>query len=429
MTQGMRVDSTMRWKPRFFSIWIGQAFSLLGSMLVQFALVWWLTQETGSATVLAMATLVAVLPSIFLGPVAGTLVDRWNRRLVMIAADTLTALATLALIQLFLAGALEVWHVYLAMAFRSLMGAFQWPAMQASTTLMVPEEHLTRVAGLNQTLNGAMNIISPPLGALLMAIMPLDRVLMVDIVTAICAILPLLIFTIPQPAPSATIATTATTSVWVEMRAGWRYVIAWRGLLGVLIIVMIINFVSVPASSLMPILVTQHFGGGVTQLGWLESSWGVGVVLGGLLLSVWGGFRRKIVTSLTGLIALGIGMTMLGLVPSDLFAGALVLFFFVGVTNPMINGPFFALMQSRVEPDMQGRVMSLASSATGAMMPLSLVIAGPLADAFGVSTWYVFGGIATIIVGIASFMIPAIIAIEENGHPQPVTLDAPPDRA
>ncbi len=114
MTAELRVDSTMRWKPRFFSIWAGQAFSLLGSMLVQFALVWWLTQETGSATVLAMATLVAVLPAIFLGPVAGTLVDRWNRRLVMIVADSLTALATLMLILLYRAGALEVWHVYLA---------------------------------------------------------------------------------------------------------------------------------------------------------------------------------------------------------------------------------------------------------------------------------------------------------------------------
>ena len=263
------VVTGIRWKPRFFSIWVGQAFSLLGSMLVQFALVWWLTQETGSATVLATATLVAVLPAIFLGPVAGTLVDRWNRRFVMIAADLLIALTTLALILLYRAGGLEVWQVYVGMAFRSLMGAFHWPAMQASTSLMVPEERLTRVAGYNQTLHGVMNIISPPLGALFMAVMPLDRVLMVDIVTAIIAITPLLIYTVPQPAPRETVEATGATSMWVEMRAGWRYAVAWRGLLAVMLVAMIINFVSVPAFSLMPILVTQHFEGARCNLaGW-----------------------------------------------------------------------------------------------------------------------------------------------------------------
>ncbi len=213
------------------------------------------------------------------------------------------------------------------------------------------------------------------------------------------------------------------------MRAGWRYIVGWRGLFAVLILAMIINFVTVPAFSLMPILVTEHFGGGATQLGWLESAWGIGVVVGGLLLSVWGGFRRKIYTSLSGVIVSGIGMTMLGLVPAGLYAGAVILFFFIGVTNPIINGPFFALLQSRVEPDMQGRVMSLVGSATAAMMPLSLIVAGPLADKFGVSTWYVFGGIMTLIVGLVALTIPVIVGIEENGHPRPVTVETAEDCA
>ena len=167
------------------------------------------------------------------------------------------------------------------MAFRALMGAFHWPAMHASTSLMVPESQLTRVSGLNQTLHGAMSIISPPLGALLLAALPLDRVLAVDILTAALAVLPLLVYVVPQPDRRVEAEATGRPSMWADLRAGVRYVYGWPGLLGVLVVAMIINFVSVPAFSLMPILVTQHFGGGAIQLGWLESSWGIGVVAGG----------------------------------------------------------------------------------------------------------------------------------------------------
>ncbi len=150
-----------RWQVPFFSVWVGQAFSLLGSALVQFALVWWLTESTGSATVLAMATLVAVLPSVFLAPFSGALVDRWDRRLVMMVADALIALATVGLAGLFLVGAERVWAVYAVMFLRSAGGGFHWAAMQASTSLMVPDKHLSRVAGINQTLRGAVNIVAP----------------------------------------------------------------------------------------------------------------------------------------------------------------------------------------------------------------------------------------------------------------------------
>jgi MFS family permease len=156
----------------FFTVWTGQAVSLLGSQLVQFALVWWLTETTGSATVLAGATIVALLPQILFSPFAGALVDRWNRRAVMIVADTAIALATLLLAALFALGIVEVWHVFALTFIRSLGGAFHWPAMQASTTLMVPQKHFARVAGLNQTLFGATNVISPPVGALLLQVLP-----------------------------------------------------------------------------------------------------------------------------------------------------------------------------------------------------------------------------------------------------------------
>jgi DHA3 family macrolide efflux protein-like MFS transporter len=194
---------TSRWQIPFFTVWTGQAISLIGSRLVQFALVWWLTETTGSATVLATATLVAILPGVILGPFAGALVDRWSRRRVMIVADAFVALVTAWLAYLSFTGALSVWHVYVAMLARGLGGAFHWLAMQASTSLMVPKEHLSRVAGLNHTMQGALNIIAPPLGAILLSLIPFYGIMGIDLVTAILAITPLFFVAIPQPPRAA----------------------------------------------------------------------------------------------------------------------------------------------------------------------------------------------------------------------------------
>ena len=410
-----------RWAPRFFTIWICQAFSLFGSSLVQFALVWWLTQTTGSATVLAMATLAAVLPQVVIGPFAGALVDRWSRRLVMIVVDTLIALTTLALILLAAAGRMQVWHVYAAMFLRSALGAFHWTAMQASTSLLVPNQQLARVAGLNQTLNGAMSIIAPPAGALLLGVLPLHGLMAIDLGTAFLAVLPLLFIAIPQPVHSldaAAGAGAARPSMWGDLRAGLRYVAAWPGLLAIIVMAMVLNFIINPAFSLMPILVTQHFRGGALQLGGLESAWGIGVVVGGLVLSAWGGFRRRVATSLMGIIGMGIGTLIIGLSPARAFTLALGGMFFGGFMNPMANGPLFAVLQSSVAPEMQGRVMSLVGSGSAAMMPLSLLIAGPVADALGVRVWYVVGGLACAAIGVLAFALPAIMNVEQNGHDQ-----------
>jgi DHA3 family macrolide efflux protein-like MFS transporter len=404
------------WAARFFTIWIGQAFSLFGSGLVQFALVWWLTQKTGSATILATATLVALIPQIILGPLAGALVDRWNRRLVLILSDAGIALSTLVLIYLFAIGRVQIWHVYVIMFIRSLGGAFQFPTMQASTTLMVPENQLSRVAGLNQTLNGLVNIAAPPLGALLISLLPTQRVLSIDILTALLAILPLLFLSIPQPVRKEQTEGQGPTNFWQDLREGVVYVSKWPGLLAIMVLATLLNFLLSPASSLMPLLVTKHFQGGAFQLGWVESAWGFGVIAGGLVLSVWGGFRRKVVTSMIGVIGIGIGILLVGLAPSNLLALAIAGYFLSGFMNPLVNGPLFATIQTIVRPDMQGRVMSLLLSVATAAMPLSLLIAGPISDRLGIRTWFWFGGLACLLVGMATFFVPVVMNVEENHH-------------
>ncbi|MBN1661757.1 MAG: MFS transporter [Anaerolineae bacterium] len=404
-----------RWQIPFFAIWTGQAFSLVGSRLVQFALVWWLTETTGSATVLATGTIVAVLPAVILGPFAGALVDRWHRKRVMVAADAFVALVSAWLAYLFWRDALSTWHVYVAMFARSLGGSFHWPAMQASTSLMVPGRHLSRVAGLNQTLQGALGIVAPPLGAILISLMPLHAIMAIDVGTALMAIVPLLFVVIPQPEQAARDEGKGLVArVWADFWAGLRYVRAWPGLVAVLILSMVINLVINPAFSLMPLLVTEHFRGGVLELGGLQSAWGSGMLAGGLVLSVWGGFRRRVYTSLGGLVVGGLGMVGVGLTPADAFPLALGALFVSGAMNPLINGPLSAILQSTVAPEMQGRVFTLVSSAAMSMMPLSLAVAGPVADVVGVRPWFVVGGALFSLLGLGSLFVPAIVHLEEG---------------
>lgn len=404
------------WAAKFLTIWVGQAFSLVGSSLVQFALVWWLTQKTGSATILATATLVSLLPQIVLGPFVGTLVDRWNRRLIMITADSGIALATLVLIFLFASGQVQVWHVLAINFIRSLGGAFHQPAMAASTSLMVPNKHLARVAGLNQTLQGVVTIFAPPLGAFLISVLPTYNVLMIDIATAALAVFPLFFIPIPQPPrqAAAVAGNTQQPSYWHDLRDGFRYVIRWPGLSAVILLAMMLNFLLSPIASLLPLLVSKEFHGQAPELAAVEALFGAGIIAGGLILGIWGGFRRRIVTTLCGIIGIGVGVILMGLTPAQWFGVLLGANFMLGFTQVFANGPLNAIFQSAVAPDYQGRVFSLIGAGAMAMMPLSLLVAGPLADALGVRFWYVLGGSICILITLLAFSFPPLMKIEQN---------------
>jgi MFS transporter, DHA3 family, macrolide efflux protein len=427
MDANAALEKSKPWVPRFFSIWIGQAFSLFGSQLVSFAVIWWLTQTTGSATVLATASLVGLLPQVILGPFTGALVDRWNRRITMIVADGLIALATVVLAILFALGHVQIWQVYALLFIRSVCGGFHWPAMQASTSLMVPKEHLSRIQGLNQMLQGGMSIVAAPLGALLLAWIPMQGILAIDVVTAAIAITPLLIFSVPQPERTDMQAGAPEhPSYWQDLRAGFRYVLGWPGLMLIGIMATVINFLLTPAFSLLPILVTKHYNGQAIQLATLESFSGIGFIVGGLILSVWGGFKRRVLTSLTGLIAMGLGCLVMGVLPPSAFGLAVATMFFLGVVNPIVNGPLFAAVQAAVAPEMQGRVFTLISSMAAAMSPIGLLIAGPIADKLGVQTWFIIGGVVTLVMGITSLFIPAIMHFEDGRYTEKIIVSDKP---
>lgn len=402
------------WAARFFTIWSGQALSLFGSSLVQFALIWWLTQKTGSATALAVAGLAGMLPQVLFGPFAGVLVDRWDRRRVMILADGSIAVATLILVYLFATDQVQPWHVYAILAIRSLGGAFHYPAMAASTPLMVPEDQLTRVNGLNQTLQGLNAMVAPPVGALLISVMPTQNILMIDVATAMLAISPLLFFSIPRPIRKEMAQVEAKPSLLQDLQEALIYMRSWPGLVAILVMAIIINGLLTPTSALMPLLVTRHFGQGPLQLGFMDTAWGVGMIAGGLLLSLWGGFKRKIVTTLTGIIGIGAGVIFVGLAPAGWFGMALAGMCIVGVTNPIANGPLMAIVQSIVKPEMQGRVMALITTFATAITPISLMVAGPISDTIGIRTWFWMSGIITLLMGFGGFFSRAVMSVEDN---------------
>ncbi len=417
MATQFSIQDNKPWKTTFFTIWSGQALSILGSQLVQFALIWHLTVQTGSATVLATASLVGMLPNVVLGPFIGTLVDRWNRRRIMLVADSIVALATIALAVLFALDVVEIWHIYAVILIRSLASTFHGNAMSASTSLMVPVEQLTRIQGLNQLLNGGLNVVAAPLGALMLGMLPMQGILSIDVITALFAILPLVFIHVPQPERNEVDA--EKTSVWTDFKAGLRYMISWPGLLIIGLMTVGINFTIIPAFSLLPLMVKDYFGGGAIHLSWVESAMGAGMILGGALLGIWGGFSRKILTSLVGLMGMGAGTLILALSPASAISLAVGAALLVGFMTPMTMGPFFAVIQSTVEPDMQARVFSLLSSVGTGITPLGLMIAGPVADRFGIQAWFLLGGILCIFMAMTGLFIPVVMNMEKKGNPLP----------
>ena len=402
------------WKLPFFTIWTGQALSLVGSALVQFALIWWLTETTGSAAVLATASLVAFLPPALLGPLVGALVDRWRRRWIMVVADGSIALFTALLALLFWRGTVEVWHVYAILALRALGSAFHEPAMTASTTLMVPDEHLTRVAGLDQTRAGVTRMGGPVLGALLLAILPIQGVLGIDILTALLAIVPLLFIDVPQPASAASQGGGMRRSVIRETAEGLRYIWSWRGLFTAIATGWLLGFFGRPRSAVIPLLVKEHFGGGPAEWAWFTITFNAGFVLGGILMSTWGGLKRRMANTVITLFVLGVTNLIRGVTPSGTYWLFLVATFALGVTAPMYYASWKAILQSAVPPEMQGRVFSTESSLGSLGGTLGLAILGPMADAIGAQTLFLLGGAASLLVAFTWTFTPSVRNLEDG---------------
>jgi MFS family permease len=358
----------------FFLIWLANTVSTVGSGLTGFVLGFWVLQETGSATQFALIAACTSLPGILLLPFAGAVVDRYDRRVVMIVADLVAALSTGALALLYAAGALEVWHIWLATAVSSACAAFMIPANAAIVPLLVPKEQLGRANGLMQT-GGALGIISPVIAGFLIGVVGVAGVMAVDLATFVFAAALFLVVRVPRPAASAAGAK-ARGSIFRQAAVGWSYLREHRGLFWLMMLFGLTNFFVASVSVLvMPLILSFTT---VEVAGVLYGCGGAGMVAGGLAMSAWGGPKRRI-HGVLGFMALGgLALALHSLAPSPLliaFVAPLYLF-----TVPIVSGSSTAILQARVPGDVLGRVFATASMIARLSAPVAYFLAGPLAD-------------------------------------------------
>jgi MFS transporter, DHA3 family, macrolide efflux protein len=394
------------WQPRFWTIWLGQAFSLIGSSLTQFVLVWWITQTTNSASALAIAGIVGLLPQALLSPLGGAVADHYSRRLIMIVADAITALCMMVLVILFSSGSIQLWHVYTLMALRSSMQAFQTPASSASSAMLVPKDWLPRVAGMNQTMMGVMTIAAAPLGALALAWMPLERALLIDVATALLGIVPLFFYAIPQIRN-----TNPNSSLLADIGEGLRFVRGNPGLVklyGMLALVILTIF---PTFSLLPLLVKTHFKGGINEVALLEGLSGIGMIVGGVIISVWPPRNKVLMFLISFAVSCGT-VALTALAPGNLLWLAVVWWVFSGVSFSTGQAPMTAILQTVVPNQMQGRTASLMNTIMGFAGPIGLAIAGPLAEVIGVRGLFLWGGGLSAVICLLGLFSKDLMGIE-----------------
>jgi MFS transporter, DHA3 family, macrolide efflux protein len=396
---------------KFFVLWTSQAASMFGSSIVDFALIWYLTRETGSATILATSTIARLVPNVILGPLIGPFIDRWNRKQIMIFSDLISTLLTVLVVVLFATHTLQIWHIYLVIIARSIADSFQNPAFTASIPMLVPKEQLTRVNGFNQMLRGLITIASPAAGAFLMEILPMEGVIAVDVVTTVIAIGCILPLTIPQP-PHTTLA--AKPNVIGDMMQGFRYIVSWRGLLFLFLWIGFLNFFGAPTHSLVPLFVKEYLHGDVLKLGWLQTAAGAGVIIGGLLMGTWGGFKKNIITCFSGVILQAIVRVAFGFVTEQFYLSGVAIWFITGIGGAVAWAPIHAIIQTTVPKDMQGRVYSVMYAMMGAAMVLSLAITGPVVDIIGVRMIYIIGGTGIFLLTAAGFFSRDLMNIESQ---------------
>ncbi len=419
----------------FTIIWIGQVISLLGTAMTGFALTIWAWQITQQATALALVGFFTFAPALLVTPFAGALVDRWNRKFVMMLSDLAAILSTVVVFMLFWTGNLQIWHLYLTGAFSGAFGAFQFPAYSAAVTTMVSKDQYGRASGMLSTAQFASNIFAPVVAAILLSIIGISGILAIDIFTFFVAIGALLIVHVPQPVMTQE-GQRSKGSFWKESVYGFRYIRERPSLFALLLVFFCVNLLAPFAFSLLAPMLLARTGNDTTALGFVQSAIGIGGLVGGITLSVWGGPKRRINGILMGLILVTVGITLMGLGRSPLIwtLAAFFTIFFV----PTINGSSQAIWQSKVAPDVQGRVFAARGMIAQIGAPVAMLLAGPLADRLfepammpggswepvfgwlvgsgpgaGMSLMFVFAGALGMLVGLGGYAIPIVRNVEE----------------
>lgn len=396
------------WKIRFWSIFIGQAFSLIGSGLTQFVLIWWITDTTGSVAALGRAGLAASVPMALLGPIGGVFADRYSRQLIMAVSDLLSAACMVVLMVRFQLGTPNLDEIYTMIAIRSAMQAFQIPASTASMAMLVPSDFLPRAAGLNQMMQGVTVIGAAPLGAFVMSIMPVGWALGIDVLTAAIGITPLLFVSIPQK-----LSGSRGERIWHNLRDGINAVCYDRPLRTLYVLATFAVLTFSPLSTMIPVLVKNYFGGGASDVAMLESSFGIGMIFGGGIIA-WIAPARKMLWVLVCFTLTCFLMSVLAVVPHNLFWLAVAVFFVSSMINMMGYSSLMALLQSTIPNAIQGRVLSLFSTVTAIASPFGLALATPLGEFIGIQNLYILFGVSGGLVVFSGFIFNSVFDLDHR---------------
>lgn len=360
----------------FTIIWVGQVFSLIGSAMSGFAVTIWAWDNQGTATALALVGFFNFAPLILFSPIAGALVDRWNRKLVMALSDLATGLTTVVILVLFSLGRLQLWHLFVTGAFAGLFQSFQWPAYSAAISQMMPKEQYGRASGMMSLAQWGSGIFAPVLAGMLIGKIGLNGILMIDLSTLTIALITLSLAAVPQPLRDPQ---EKKERLLKDASFGFRYILQRPSLLWLQLVFFAGNLLAVIATTLVNPMVLAWTGNNANTLGTVQSAGAVGGVAGSLLIAAWGGPKKRIHGVLAGWLLAGLlGYTLFGL------AGGLTLWlaasFCENFFGPIINGSNQAIWQSKVLPAMQGRVFSVRAMIAQITAPISMLVAGPLAD-------------------------------------------------
>lgn len=377
--------------------------SLLTSAIVQYAIIWHITFKTGSAVDLAMATIAGILPQILLGPIAGVIVDRFDRKKIMMYSDGMIAVATLVLGILFLYGEPSMMGMYIVLAVRSLGSTFHSPSFTASIPMLAPKEKLVKISGINQTINSITLIIAPILAGILFGAIPLPYIIFLDIIGAIFGIGSIAMVHIPNPGKKE-----EKSNILLEMKQGFGEIKQSRFLLILTIYVIAICIIFMPIASMYPLITKNYFGLEAIHVSIVEVLFSIGMLVGGIAMAKEVGFRKKQYTILVAMLIFAVALIASGLIPNSMFWMFVFLTFVMGSMGPFFEGLYTVILQTKIEPQKQGRVFSIVMSFMQLATPIGLFLVAPIAEQIGVEKMFVISGILMIIATLVTISLKTI---------------------
>ncbi|ATW28209.1 MFS transporter [Candidatus Formimonas warabiya] len=386
--------SIAKWQKTFYTIWAGQVISLITSSIVQYAIIWNLTAITKSATTLSIAALVGFLPMALFSPFIGSIVDRYDRKKIMIFSDLSIATVALAMAVAGMTGKLSIPVMLLALFIRAIGSAFHQPCLQAVTPLIVPQESLAKCNGYTYSFHSFSLILSPAIAAAIFPIMPLHFIILLDILGAAMGICTLAVSVIPKLPQNNE---KREFHILGDALDGLKLLSSNKGLFILMFVGSLFSLAYVPANSLYPLLCMTWFGGTTTHAGIVETGFSIGTLLGGFLLGLWGGTKNKMHTMMPALTVIGVSLMGIGLLPANGFVFFVVLAVITGLAAPLFSSLFMSLIQEKIKPEFLGRVLGVTSSMMALACPVGLSLSGAFAEKIGVNNWVVLSGVLTLL--------------------------------